>query len=71
MRYRIGEAPVEGAYASTNDFVTFTVWLTFVVGVIFIIAGYKGRQRWLLVWGVITLVACAIYALAIQLNWLS
>jgi len=45
----------------TDDFVVLTVWLTLIIGIVFVVAGLYGRQRWLLIWGVVTLVACAIY----------
>jgi hypothetical protein len=46
----------------TDDFVALTVWLTLLIGIIFIAAGLWGRQRWLTFWGLLTLLACAAYA---------
>lgn len=65
MRYRTdqlaaGELPP--AYPPlTDDFVTLTVWMTVVIGVIFTVAGVRAGQRWLIFWGVLTLIACAWY----------
>lgn len=63
MRYREGQVPVEGAAPSghTDDFVALTVWLTLLIGIVFVAGGLWGRQRWLTIWGVLTLVACAVY----------
>lgn len=69
MRYREGQLPEQiGAQVPlTDDFVALTVWLTFFIGVIFVVAGVYGRQRWLLFWGVVTLAACAVYAVWVNL----
>ena len=45
----------------SDDFVALTVWLTFIIGVAFIIMGIYGRQRWLQFWGITTLIACGAY----------
>lgn len=65
MRYR-SELLAEGktpppANALTDDFVTLTVWMTLVIGIVFTVAGLRAGQRWLVFWGVLTLVACAWY----------
>lgn len=70
MRYKIGETPVEGAYAGSTDFVTFTVWVTFLIGVGFLVAGIYGRQHWLAIWGGLTIVACASYSVILWLDLL-
>jgi hypothetical protein len=63
MRYREEQAPVEGAQPAghTEDFVALTVWLTLLIGIVFVAGGLWGRQRWLTFWGVLTLLACAVY----------
>lgn len=65
MRYR-SELLAEGktpppANALTDDFVTLTVWMTLVIGIVFTVAGLRAGQRWLVFWGGLTLVACAWY----------
>ena len=60
MRYRItesGAVPVE----SMSNMVTAGVVLTLVVGVILLVMGVKGRQRWLQFWGALTCLVCATY----------
>ena len=71
MRYRIGSGPDSGAYGGSADFVTFTVVLTLVIGIGFLVAGIKGGQRWLAIWGGLTITACATYGVAIMNGWLA
>lgn len=63
MRYRDGQVPAEAMSQMplTDDFVALTVWLTLLIGLVFVAGGIYGKQRWLLFWGVTTLVACAVY----------
>lgn len=63
MRYRDGQLPEQiGAQVPlTDDFVSLTVCLTLIIGVIFVVGGLYGRQRWLQIWGGLTLVACGVY----------
>ena len=69
MRYRIGEEPLDGAVTSASgDFVTLTVWITLFIGIGFVVAGIKGRQRWLAAWGFFSVVACMSYAVAAYLG---
>jgi hypothetical protein len=51
----------------TEDFITLTVWMTFFIGILFTVVGIRARQRWLVFWGVLTLIACAWYALYVCL----
>jgi hypothetical protein len=60
VRYREGAEALGGAPPS-QEFVTVTVWMTLIIGVVFLVAGIHGRQRWLVFWGALTLVACAVY----------
>ncbi|MFT4582610.1 MAG: Na+-driven multidrug efflux pump [Gammaproteobacteria bacterium] len=62
MRYRIGEVPLESTYSGTAEIVTLTVWLTLFIGIGFLVVGMKAGQRWLAIWGGITIAACAGYA---------
>jgi flagellar biogenesis protein FliO len=63
VRYRDGQLPEQiGAQVPlTDDFVSLTVCLTLIIGVIFVVGGLYGRQRWLQIWGGLTLVACGVY----------
>ncbi len=55
---RLADAQVPVA----DQFVPLTVWMTLVIGVLFTIVGFRAKQRWLLFWGLLTIVACACYA---------
>jgi hypothetical protein len=61
MRYRIGESPETAAYGSSTDFVTFTVVLCVVIGVILVWLGWRGRQWWLVIWNVGLVIASIAY----------
>jgi len=62
MRYRIApDGALETTYGPSGDVVTATVWFTLLVGIVFLAAGVRGRQRWLQFWGVLTCLCCAIY----------
>jgi len=50
MRYRIGESPELPGYGSSGDFITFTVALCVVIGVVLVWLGWRGRQWWLVSW---------------------
>lgn len=65
MRYRaeqlaVGDLPSTPA-PLTDDFITLTVWMTLIIGILFTLAGVRAGQRWLIFWGVLTLLACAWY----------
>lgn len=53
--------PPEEALPRTDEFVELTVWMSFFIGVLFTATGFKARQRWLVFWGALTLLACAVY----------
>lgn len=65
MRYRIGQEPTSGLGQAVNvDGLTiFTAVIGLVAGTVFVIAGLRGRQRWLLAWGAGLIVASLIYLL--------
>lgn len=60
MRYREGTLPTDAA-APGSDMVTATVLMTLVIGIGFVIAGYRGRQWWLAIWGAITVLVSVVY----------
>jgi hypothetical protein len=53
MRYRIGQEPSHsmGQPVGEDGLTIFTAVFSLLTGLIFIIAGIKGRQRWLMFWG--------------------
>ncbi|MGD2112912.1 MAG: hypothetical protein PVI50_05970 [Gammaproteobacteria bacterium] len=69
MRYRIGETPTEPGPPVDGTFTGVGIYGV-VLGVGFTVAGYRGRQRWLLLWGALLTLASALYLLAPALGLL-
>ena len=69
MRYKIGETAAENAYAGSAHFVELTVFVTLLIGIGFILAGVYGKQVWLKMWGVFTVIACAVFYTGQILGW--
>jgi len=63
MRYRIGADGLALPVQNTLDVVTATVCFTLVVGILFVVVGWRGQQRWLQFWGALTCLCCAAYFL--------
>ena len=53
MRYRIGQEPdINQSQPVGEDGLTiFTAVFSLITGIGFVVAGVKGRQRWLAFWG--------------------
>lgn len=71
MRYRETELPpghTEYVAPTTDEFVELTVALTLLIGILLLVAGFYGKQRWLIFWGSTTLVACAVYYVWVALH---
>ena len=64
MRYRVGETASQ-AYANSADVVTFTVVLTCLIGIGFVIAGIRAKQIWLTFWGGLSVIAAIAYAILV------
>lgn len=65
-RYRIGETPETGGDHLTENLQTGAAVFGLLVGLGFVIAGVRGKQYWLAIWGaglVIASVAYLIYQL--------
>ena len=63
MRYRVAGDGTLHAASSSADVVFATVCFTLLIGVIFLFAGIKAKQRWLQFWGGLTVICCAAYFL--------
>jgi len=61
MRYRIEQEHVEKKEHASQLIVDTTVFLTLLIGILFIFLGRKGAQYWLTVWGIITIVISIVY----------
>ena len=68
MRYKIGEG-AENAYANSTHFVELTIFLTFLAGIAFLLAGIYGKQAWMKFWGILTVLVCAGFWLGSALGW--
>ena len=60
MRYRIGSNP-EQARQELDGMIVGSAMFGFFIGVIFVIAGMRGRQIWLSVWGAGLVLASSAY----------
>ena len=34
-----------------DDLLTFTIFISILIGIGFVVAGRKGKQRWMVIWG--------------------
>ena len=50
-RYRIGESPESAADTVTHDIFTGAAVFGLLIGIGFVIAGWRGKQYWLSIWG--------------------
>lgn len=66
VRYRTDEGP-NAAYPyseSMHQMLSLTMVIAIVIGLIFIVAGRKGRSLWMLVWGAGLLILAVAYLVA-------
>lgn len=63
MRYRIGQEPInsQGQPVGEGGLTIFTAVFSLLTGVGFVVAGVKGRQRWLIFWGAGLVLASLAY----------
>jgi 1,4-dihydroxy-2-naphthoate octaprenyltransferase len=61
MRYRIGEDGALTPVDASGDLITATVIFTLFIGIVFLLAGLRGRQSWLQFWGGLTCLCCGAY----------
>jgi len=61
MRYREVEDVTELGPPIDDHLADATVFVTFLIGILFIFMGRFGRQRWLVHWGGLSLIACTVY----------
>lgn len=60
MRYRIDQTAQQAA-SSTDSFIVGSVFLGLMIGVILVLAGVRGRQYWIAIWGGSLVLASVIY----------
>ena len=61
MRYRVDDATGAAVHGSTDAVLLFTAVLSLVIGIILTWAGWRGRQRWLVVWCGGLIIASIVY----------
>ncbi len=64
MRYRIGEDMQAVAEPVQDGLISFSALLGLIMGIGFVVAGWRGRQFWLLSWGAGLVVASILYLTA-------
>lgn len=61
MRYRIGEDIQNLGEPVVDSLVPFSAILGLLMGIGFVIAGYRAKQIWLLFWGAGLVIASLLY----------
>lgn len=61
MRYREVEDVSELGPPIADHLADATVFVTLLIAILFIAMGHFGRQRWLVHWGGLSIVACLAY----------
>lgn len=69
MRYREGETPGTLGPPVGDGMTVVTAAFGLFTGVVFIAGGIYGRQRWLIFWGVTTVIASSAYLIASALGY--
>jgi len=69
MRYRIGEKPGELGPPITDNMTIGTAVFGLLLGAGFVVAGIRGRQLWLAIWGGGLVVASVAYLAAVALGY--
>lgn len=69
MRYREDALGAAIQPANTEALVTATVFFTLLIGIGFVVAGYRGRQIWLMVWGGMTVLMGSTYFVGVLLGF--
>ena len=65
MRYREVEDVSELGPPIEDHLADAAVFVTLLVGIFFIAMGRYGKQRWLIHWGGISIIACVVYFSAV------
>jgi len=70
MRYRIGEDVQDLGEPVVDGLIPFSAILGLLMGIGFVIAGYRGKQIWLLFWGTGLVLVSLVYLGADILGYL-
>lgn len=69
MRYRIGTNPDDLTAVSVDRLTLGTAVLGLMIGIGFVVAGRRGRQHWLTVWGGSLVIASVTYLGAVAFGY--
>ena len=61
-RHRITDASATAPVDTGANVILGTIWLTLVIGIVFVIAGVRVGQLWLAFWGVLSVFAALAYS---------
>ena len=64
-RYRVGAEGSDVYLEGSTNFVSVSVFIALLIGTGFIVVGWRGRQRWLVAWGALTVLVCLGVAVGI------
>ena len=64
MRYKIGETGADATYGASTHIVELTIFITFIIGIGFLLAGHYGKQMRMKFWGILTILTCAGFWIA-------
>ena len=70
MRYRIGEDIQNLGEPVVDGLVPFSAVLGLLMGIGFVVAGYRAKQIWLLFWGTGLVIASLLYLVADILGYI-
>jgi len=72
MRYRVGEEVNADNLGEpvVDMLLTFSVFTGLIIGIVFIIAGKRAKQYWLIFWGTGLVIASIIYLAALYMGLL-
>lgn len=65
MRYREVDDVTELGPPIGDHLADASVFVTLLIGILFIAMGKYGKQRWLMHWGGISIIACVVYFAAV------
>ena len=69
MRYREGDTPENLGSPVSGDMLIFGAVIGLLIGVVLSVAGFRGRQIWLVFWGGVLVVKSVAYLAASALGF--
>jgi hypothetical protein len=69
MRYLEGTDPAQTAYGSSGDILAFTAVYGLVLGVGFLVFGWRRKELWMTFWGGLLGLGSVAYIGAVLIGW--